>query len=44
MAGKIEELHNWPMPARHHWSRVQFERAIEMGLFEPDSALASPDR
>jgi len=39
MAIKIEELHSWPMPERHHWSRAQFERAIEMGLFEPDSAL-----
>ena len=39
MATNIAELHNWPMPARHHWSRAQFERAIEAGLFEPGSAL-----
>ena len=39
MANHIAELHNWPTPTRHHWSREQYERAIDAGVFEPEAKL-----
>lgn len=39
MATEIAELYNWPMPARLHWSRERFDRAVEAELFEPGAQL-----